>query len=193
MTNRTLKRFWNQLPFFVWLVVLWMMLWGQFTWLAAITGVGVAAFVTTVFRLPPADLTGRVNVFWLAVFIVQFLWELVHGALQVAWQAIGPGTPSAAIVKAPLRVDDDLIMTHTAVAVSLVPGTTVVEADRGRRVLYLHAIGVRDDADLDRVRHNVLTWERRIVRAVGSRSELGVCRAKLPPYLERRESGEAAS
>lgn len=188
-----LKRMWRQLPFFAWLVVLWMMLWGQFTWLAALTGIAVAVVVTAVFRLPPAELTGRVNLFWLVVFIVQFLWELVLGALHVAWQAVGPGTPSAAIVKAPLRVNDDLIMTHTAVAVSLVPGTTVIESDRGRRVLYLHAIGVYNGDDLDRVRANVLTWERRIVRAVGSRAELGVCRAELDPYLERRAQEGAAS
>lgn len=184
----SLKRMWNQLPFFAWLVVLWMLLWGQFTWLAALTGIVVAAVVTRVFRLPAAELTGRVNVFWLLVFVVQFLWELVLGALQVAWQAVGPGTPSAAIVKSPLRVDDDLIMTHVAVASSLVPGTTVVEADRGRRVLYLHAIGVKDDADLEKVRRSVLRWERRIVRAVGSRAELATCRSRADVFEERRET-----
>lgn len=182
----TLKRFWNQLPFFAWLVLLWMLLWGQFTWLAAISGIVVAVVVTRVFRLPPADLTGRVSLFWLLIFGLQFLWEVVLGALQVAWQAVGPGTPSAAIVKAPLRVDDDLIMTHVAVATSLVPGTTVIEADRARRVLYLHAIGVRTDADLDAVRRHVLIWEKRIVRAVGSRAELRTCRAGDAPYFERR-------
>lgn len=184
----TLKHFWTQLPFFVWLVVLWMLLWGQFTWLAAITGIVVAVVVTRVFRLPAAQLTGRINVFWLAVFVAQFLWELVLGALQVAWQAVGPGTPQAAIVRSPLRVDDDLIMTHVAVATSLVPGTTVIESDRGRRVLYLHAIGVHSDADIEKVRRSVLTWEKRIVRAMGSRAELETCRRTAPVFSERRDS-----
>ncbi|WP_223848759.1 hypothetical protein [Microbacterium hominis] len=44
---------WRQLPFFVWLVALWMLLWGQFTVLAAVTGLIVAIVVTRVFRLPP--------------------------------------------------------------------------------------------------------------------------------------------
>src|SRR5690606_5764937 len=33
------KRLWVQLPFFIWLVVLWMLLWGQLTVLAAVTGI----------------------------------------------------------------------------------------------------------------------------------------------------------
>ena len=52
---------WRQLPFFLWLIALWMLLWGQFTVLAAVTGLVVALFVTRVFRLPPVELSGRVN------------------------------------------------------------------------------------------------------------------------------------
>ena len=37
-----LALFWRQLPFFLWLVVLWMLLWGQLTVLALVTGVIVA-------------------------------------------------------------------------------------------------------------------------------------------------------
>src|SRR5690606_23851142 len=44
---------WRQLPFFIWLVTLWMLLWAQFTVLSLLTGIIVALFVTRVFRLPP--------------------------------------------------------------------------------------------------------------------------------------------
>lgn len=46
---------WRQLPFFLWLIALWMLLWGQVTVLAALTGLIVAIFVTRVFRLPPSN------------------------------------------------------------------------------------------------------------------------------------------
>src|SRR5690606_16825642 len=59
--RRAWHTIWVQLPFSLWLVAVWMMLWGQFTPLAAITGVVVALFVTRVFRLPPAELSGRIN------------------------------------------------------------------------------------------------------------------------------------
>ncbi|HLS93045.1 MAG TPA: Na+/H+ antiporter subunit E [Microbacterium sp.] len=191
MSLRTkLRHLWTQLPFFLWLIVLWMLLWGQFTVLAAVTGLAVAIVVTNVFRLPAAELTGRVNVVWLVFDVLRFLAELVSGAVQVAWQAITPGQPSAAIVRAPLRIDDDLIMTHVGVVLSLVPGSTVIEADRSHRVLFLHSIGVRSAEDVVKVRESALKWEARIVRAVGSRAELQQIRDGVDTFAERLDRGE---
>ncbi|MBP2436886.1 Na+/H+ antiporter subunit E [Microbacterium amylolyticum] len=185
-TRFWVRRSWAQLPFFLWLVLLWMLLWGQLTWLAFVTGIAVATYVTTAFRLPTAELSGRFNPFWLLVFVVHFLAELIVGALQVAWQTISPRPTATSIVRAPLRIDDDLTMTHTSVAMSLVPGTAVIEADRENRVLYLHALGVTTPAGADRVRSEVLAWEMRIVRALGSRDAYTTVRAKAPTYEKRR-------
>ena len=168
-----LRQLWVQLPFFLWLIALWMLLWGQFTWLAAISGLVVAIFVTRVFRLPPVELSGRLNLWYGLGFVVTFLGALIKGSLLVAIQVLDfRRQPGAAVIGVPLRIDDDLIMTHVAVTASLIPGSLVVEADRERRILYLHAIGVRTPADAEAQRQNVLLWERRIVRAVGSRAEL---------------------
>ena len=164
---------WRQLPFFVWLVAVWMLLWGQFTVTAFVTGVVAAVVVTRVFRLPPVELSGRVNLWYGVVFVLSFLVALVRGSLTVAWQALDwRRQPGTAIIAVPLRVDDDLIMTHTAVTASLIPGSLVVEADRDRRILYLHVIGVRSARDVERQRESVWSWERRIVLAVGSRAQV---------------------
>ena len=48
--------------------------------------------------------------------------------------------------------------------------------DRDRRILYLHVIGVHNEADAEHQRRAVLGWEARIVRAVGSREQLRVIR-----------------
>ena len=164
---------WRQLPFFVWLVAVWMLLWGQFTWTAFVTGVVAAIVVTRVFRLPPVELSGRVNLWYGVVFVLSFLVALVRGSLTVAWQALDwRRQPGTAIIAVPLRVDDDLIMTHTAVTASLIPGSLIVDADRDRRILYLHVIGVRSALDVERHRASVWGWERRIVLAVGSRAQV---------------------
>ncbi|GAA3752383.1 Na+/H+ antiporter subunit E [Microbacterium kribbense] len=168
-----LRSAWRQLPFFVWLIALWMLLWGQFTVLALVTGLVVALLVTRVFRLPPAELSGRINLWWGLVYVVTFLSAVVLSSLTVAWQAIDlRRQPGTAIIAVQLRTDDDLIMTHVGVTASLIPGSLVVHADHGRRILYLHFIGVHTMADVDRQRASVLRWERRIVRAVGSRAQL---------------------
>ncbi|GAA3669801.1 Na+/H+ antiporter subunit E [Microbacterium marinilacus] len=170
-------RFWNQLPFFVWLVLLWMMLWGQFTVLAALTGIAIAVFVTKVFHLPTAELSGRLNLWYGLLFIVLFLFEVVRGAITVAWQVVRPKETTAGIIAVPLRTDADLIMTHVAVTSSLIPGSLIVEADRERRILYLHVLGVSDREDAEAQRRHILLWEERIVRAVGSRADLEAVRA----------------
>jgi multicomponent Na+:H+ antiporter subunit E len=164
---------WRQLPFFAWLVALWMLLWGQFTVVALVTGLVAAVVVTRVFRLPPVQLSGRLNLWYGLVFVVTFFGALVRGSLLVAWQVLDfRRQPSSAVIAVPLRIDDDLIMTHTAVTASLIPGSLIVEADRDRRILYLHVIGVDSDADVEAQRNAVLGWEARIVRAVGSRHQL---------------------
>ncbi|MFG6444561.1 Na+/H+ antiporter subunit E [Microbacterium sp. P06] len=166
---------WRQLPFFAWLVALWMLLWGQFTVVAFLTGLIAAVIVTRVFRLPPVQLSGRLNLWYGLVFVVTFFAALVRGSLLVAWQVLDfRRQPSSAVIAVQLRTDDDLIMTHTAVTASLIPGSLIVEADRDRRILYLHVIGIDSDDDVEAQRRAVLGWEARIVRAAGSRSQLAI-------------------
>ena len=172
------QQIWRQLPFFVWLIALWMLLWGQFTVVAFITGLIIAIFVTRVFRLPPVELSGRVNLWHGAIFVLTFLGAVIRGSLTVAWQVLELGRqPGAAIIAVPLRIDDDLIMTHVAVTASLIPGSLLVESDRDRRVIFLHVIGVRNQPDVERQRASVLQWERRIVMAVGSRAQVALLQA----------------
>ena len=173
---------WRQLPFFLWLIALWMLLWGQFTVLAAVTGLVVALFVTRVFRLPPVELSGRVNLWYGAAFVVMFFFSVLRGSLLVAWQTINLARyPGTAIIAVPLRTDDDLIMAHVGVTASLIPGSLIVDVDRDRRILYLHVIGVSSDRDVEAQRASVQRWEGRIVRAVGSRAQLDAIRRTPAP------------
>ncbi|MDU0366846.1 Na+/H+ antiporter subunit E [Microbacterium sp. NPDC089180] len=172
--------FLHQLPLLLWLIALWMLLWGQFTWLAFVTGLVMAVFVTRVFRLPPVELSGRINLWYGVIFVVTFLGAVVKGSLIVAWQVLDfRRQPGAAIIAVPLRVDDDVIMAHTAVTASLIPGSLIVDVDRENRTLYLHTIGVRSEEDAEHQRRIVLGWEARITRAVGSREELQELRARI--------------
>lgn len=160
---------WLQLPFLAWLVVLWMLLWNQFTVLSFVTGFFVAVFVTRVFRLPTIELSGRINLWYGALFVVQFMFAVLMGAISVTIQVFDfRRQPGAAIIAVPLKYADDLIMTHVSVTSSLIPGSLVVETDRDRRILYLHIIGVRTRAAANAQRDGILRWEKRIVRALGS-------------------------
>lgn len=192
LLRRATATAWRQLPFFAWLIALWMLLWGQLTWLAFLTGLVAAVVVTRVFRLPPVELSGRVNPWWGLLFVFEFLAAVVRGSLTVAWQVLDVRRePGPAIIAVQLVTDDDLIMTHTAVTASLIPGSLLIDADRDRRVLFLHVIGVRNDADLEKQREHVLHWERRIVRAVGSRAQLQAMKTDAAGRRPNPERGGA--
>lgn len=174
----------SQLPFLAWLIVLWMLLWAQVTVLSFLTGLVVAIFVTRVFRLPTIALSGRINLWFAVLFVAQFLLAMLRGAVSVTAQVFDfRRQPGTAIIAVPLRYADDLVMTHVAVTSSLIPGSLIVEADRDRRVLYLHVIGVRNKDDAEKQRQGVLLWERRIVRALGSPAQ----------YRALRDDDRAAS
>ncbi|MHA6694091.1 Na+/H+ antiporter subunit E [Homoserinimonas sp. A520] len=162
----------HQIPMLVWLVVLWGLLWGSFTWLTLLTGVIIALLVTRVFYLPPVRLSGRFNPWWALVFAAHFTYDLFRASVQVAWIAIDPRKiPHSSVVAVRLRSRSDLIMTFVSIAISLVPGSLVVEADRLRAVLYVHVLDTDTLEDVDEARASVLAVERRIVRALGSREE----------------------
>jgi multicomponent Na+:H+ antiporter subunit E len=173
-TRREIRqRIWQQLPLVIGLVVLWMVLWGQVTWLSFLTGVVVAIVVIRVFYLPPVELSGRINVWYTIVFLAHFFLDVAVASFTVAFQALNPRPiPHSSVIGIQLRTRSDLIMTLDAIAMSLVPGSLVVEADRERSILYLHTFATRTTDDVELMRAKVLVVEARIVRAIGSTTDL---------------------
>lgn len=163
----------KQLPLLLVLVVLWMLLWGSLTLLTFLTGVLVAIVVTRVFYLPPVELSGRFNPLWFVAFLARFAFELVKASFLVAWQAVSPRGPGrSSVIGVQLLTRSDFIMTVTAIAISLIPGSIVVEVDRAGGVLYLHVLGALDESAIDKARNDVLAIEVLLVRALGSRDDL---------------------
>ena len=166
-------RIWQQLPLLVALVVLWMLLWGQISWLSLVSGVLVALLVVRLFFLPPVELSGRFNPFWFVVFLGRFVADLVVASFQVAFQALRPrGVTGNAVVAVDLVTRSDLVMTLTSIVISIIPGSIVVEVDRQDSVLYLHGLNVRSAEEAQRLRAKVLSVERSLVRSLGSRQDM---------------------
>lgn len=163
----------HQLPLLLWLVVVWNLLWGTWSWANLISGLAVAVVITLVLPLPPVVGGVRVRPGPLAVFLGTFLVDLVRAGAEVAWQTVRPrGISGSAILRVALRTDSDLLLTIVTEAVTLVPGSMVIEIDREHRVLGLHVLSVDTEADLDRQRRSVLSTEERVVRAFGTAEEI---------------------
>ena len=163
----------QQIPLLVALVVLWMLLWGTISWISVLSGVIVAIAVTRFFYLPPVELSGRFNPFWLLVFLARFLWDVIRASFQVAWLSFRPrGVQSNAVIAVDLVTVSDFITTLTAITISLIPGSLVVEVDRDRSILYLHVMSAEDVEGLEKVREKTLSVERALVRAIGSKDDV---------------------
>ncbi|TFC11144.1 Na+/H+ antiporter subunit E [Cryobacterium algoritolerans] len=163
----------NQSPLFLGLVALWMLLWGRFGWLELLTGALLAGLVSVIFYLPAVQLSGRLNPWHSARFFLRLLADIVRASVQVAALALSPRyRPGNAILAVGLNTRNDLILTWTAVATSIVPGSIVVDVDRVGSTLYLHVLNVHTAGQADRFRASVLETERRIVLAFGSREDV---------------------
>jgi len=163
----------QQLPLLVALVLLWSLLWGAFSWLNLVTGIILGILVMRVFYLPPVELSGRFHPWWFLVFLARFVADLFVASVQVAALALGPRrVTSNSIISVQLLTRSDFIMTITAIVLSLIPGSFIVEVDRDRGILYLHVIDTVDLDDVEQERVKVLAIEKRIVRALGSRADL---------------------
>ncbi len=173
----------HQLPLLGWLVLVWILLWGTWSWANLVSGIAVALVVTVLLPLPAVVGGIRVRPLPLGRFLGHFLVDLALSGAQVAWQALRPGRQGqSAIVRVRLRTDSDLLLTIIAQTLSLVPGSLVLDLDRVERSIALHLLHVRDSAHVERERADVLVVEDRLVRAFGSPEDV----AALDRDLERR-------
>ncbi|GAA3859863.1 Na+/H+ antiporter subunit E [Leifsonia kafniensis] len=180
----------NQLPLFIGLVLLWMLLWGNFSWLNLLTGAVFAAVVSVGFYLPAVQQSGRLNPWRLLIYFIRLLVDIVRASIEVAALALSPHYKATnAILAIELSTRSDLILTWTAVSTSIVPGSIVIDIDRVSSTLYLHVLNMHNSEETEKFRRSVLATERRIVLALGSREDVKRLRSK-PHDREGWKPGE---
>ncbi|THJ68504.1 Na+/H+ antiporter subunit E [Arthrobacter echini] len=169
----------TDIPLIIWLTLVWSALWQDFGPGTLIPGFIIAIVVVNFFYLPPVGLSGRFNVLSLIAFSGRFLVDLVTASFEVFWLAISKGPDLRnAVVAVRLRTRSDLILTATGHVTSLVPGSFVLEVDRGSSTLYLHCLNIVTPKDADAVRASVLRSEAGLIRIMGTRKELDELRAE---------------
>lgn len=177
----------HQLPLLVWLVLVWNLLWGTWSWANLISGVVVALAVTLLLPLPPVVGGVTVHPVGLLVFLGTFVVDLVTSGAEVAWQTIRPsGISRSAIIRVQMRTDSDLLLTIISEALTLVPGSMVIDMDREERTLAMHLLHVRDERDVEAQRVSVLRTEERVVRAFGSAREIAALGSAGPAAASGR-------
>jgi multicomponent Na+:H+ antiporter subunit E len=158
-----------------WLVVMWVLLWGDITPANVLSGIVIALALVVVF--PPADTNDDpivVRPIAAVSFLVWFLWALVVTNVAVAQEVLLPSGRSkirTGVVAVQLRTRSGRLATIVANAITLTPGTLTIDA-RGRpAVLFVHVLSFES---VEATRGDVADLERRVVRAFGTAEEVAL-------------------
>lgn len=167
--RRPLRANWGML---LWLTLVWVLLWGEFSLANLLSGIIVAIVVTTALPLPKTPLDHSFRPWPTVKLIVKFFYDIVVASMEIAWLAIRGRRPHGAVIRVQLRSHSDIYLTITAGMSALVPGSVVVEAHRLTGVLYVHIVDVELQGGLETARATVLAQEERILRAFATDEEL---------------------
>ena len=149
----------------VWLVVVWVALWGDLSAANVASGVVVGVLVLMAFPLAGHRSSSRLRPLAAARFAAWFAWKLAEASAVVAWEAVTPRNRiNEGIVAIPIRGVSDGVITLVANAISLTPGTLTLEVRRRPAVLYVHVLHLHD---IEAVRREVRHLEVLAIRAFG--------------------------
>lgn len=167
------------LPLIAWLTLIWVLLWSTLTWANVVTGVVVAVAVCLAFPLPRVDLGLRLHPWGILLLAGYLLYDMYTSGVKVTRQIFAGRPHRPAVIGVPLRCRSDLMLAATAVAVSNVPGGSIVEVRRATATVFVHVLDADRPAALDAARRSVWRLEELTVRAFGTRDE--IARVAQPP------------
>lgn len=157
---------------FVWLLLIWTTLIGDPSPANMTVGVVVCAGLLMFFRTTRTTADPiRFRPLHAIRFLVYFAIKFAEANVQVALAVINPARvrQRRAIVAVPIVVASELATALLANAVSLTPGTFILEMRRDPDVLYVHILQLTSVRD---ARLSILEMERYILRAVGPRESI---------------------
>ncbi|MDK0522835.1 Na+/H+ antiporter subunit E [Streptomyces sp. ML-6] len=177
------------LPLIAWLTFIWVFLWSGLHWINLLTGAVVAVVVCLAFPLPRVDLGLRLHPWGILVLVGCLLYDMYTSGVRVTRQIFVDHPHRAAVIAVPLRCRSDLMLAATAVAVSNVPGGSVVEVRRATATVFLHVLDADRPAALDAARRSVWRLEALTVRAFGTPDEIARVAGPPPPVASGKGVG----
>ena len=155
-------RAWN----LIWLVLVWILLWGNASVANVVSGLIFAVLITVFLGMPEVPLEGRLHPLSLLRLVIQVAYYLVKSSIQVAWLAIRPGPPPlTAVLRAHLALKSDLVLALAVNVINLIPGSIVLEIDQTRRMIYVHVIDVGSDRAVTQFYQQIAAVERMMIAA----------------------------
>ena len=176
----------RRLPHLAFLVLVWMLLWGEATAANFLSGVLVGGGLLLAFPPKGAGSSLVLRPLQTLRFVVYFLFKLVESNVVVAWEVLSPGDDiHEGIIAVPITGASDGVVTLIAYATTLTPGTLTLEVARDPTTLYMHVMPLRS---VEATRRDVLNLERLALAAFGTSAEIESARA-VRRALQGRTAG----
>ncbi len=157
--------------FIVWLTFMWILLMGEVTWGNFFAGLALGTLIVLALPLPQVPRSGMA-IRWnkLIMFIGEWVWDLIVASAKVAWLALRrEEPPKNAIVRVPMRVDNELVMYLATCAYNLQPGGSVTDIDLANREWTIHVLDARNEQYLQQEIDNVAKLERQMIEIFESK------------------------
>lgn len=173
----------------VWLVAVWVLLWGSASPANLLSGVAVALVLVAVFP-PGPDRGAGIHPVAVLRFGLHFARELVTATASVAVTVLRPRMElEQGIVAIPLRASSPIVVSFIANSISLTPGTLTVDVrprsfgiEDGHHdeapTLYVHTLIVGDPED---VRRDARRLEELAVAAFGTPTDRAAVLGEAAP------------
>jgi multicomponent Na+:H+ antiporter subunit E len=180
----------SNVPHLIWLVVVWVALWGEASVANLLSGLLVAG-VLLALRPEAPTRRGRLRPIAVARFFAYFLWKLVESSVVVAWEVVTPRSHvREGIVAVPLRGPSDALITVVADSITLTPGTLTLDVQRDPTVLFLHLLHLKD---VEAVRREVHHLEELAIAAFGSDEDRAALRDEPLPSFRPSQATTAVT
>lgn len=150
----------------LWLMSVWILLWGNVSWGNILGGLAVGAIIMVLMPLPRVPVEGRVRFLPLLRLAAMFVYYSIQSSLQIAWLALRPGPPPVTgVLRYQLGIKSDLVLTLCIDVVNLIPGTMVLEIDQVRRIVYVHVLDMGSQKAVSQFYRTVAQLERLFIEA----------------------------
>ncbi len=150
-------------------LILWVMLWGEVTFANVLSGILVATLLNLAMPIPPNSALD-INFGGMVQLFGSWTIDFVKASISVSWLAIRRADPPpTAIIKVPMRTNDDISLTTAMALINLQPGGIIVDIDKREKTLTMHILDASSTSKVAEQINQLTRIERRVIRAFENR------------------------
>ena len=145
------------------------MLWGEVTFANVLSGILVATLLNLAMPIPPSSALD-INFGGMVRLFGSWTIDFVKASISVSWLAIRRADPPpTAIIKVPMRTNDDISLTTAMALINLQPGGIIVDIDKREKTLTMHILDASSTSKVAEQINQLTRIERRVIRAFENR------------------------